>query len=331
MKKIIVQLVIFLILFSCDRQKNPLSFTFDFVASFPTEPGPNFIVIDKDSRFLYISNSYSAANDRNRKIQKFNLKGELLKTIVDFTFFDKGNYQRYEPIDMTLDDFQNLYVLVKPYRKYSEESWRALEGFCILKYDSENIFQKEFVFAQFTQEWYPASIACYNNEIYVTNGQILKKIFSDGEQLDEIALPISVDNVITFPDIHTTDMAINSNGIIYLVGQAAFDNKTVGCHLTIIDTKNNKRSTVYSKVRTESFAAMLNNPGLTIGCDGFIYLATFYCKSLEIYNENGDFIKQLDLTSKNNRETLPIDVAVDNNSIYIVDSFNNCVNVYKKI
>jgi hypothetical protein len=87
---------------SCERQTNPLSFTFDFVFNFPTEPRPNAIAVDKDTGYIYVSNSHPYRNNDNRKIQKYNRKGEFSKTIVDFTTFDKGNYTRYEPIDMTI-------------------------------------------------------------------------------------------------------------------------------------------------------------------------------------------------------------------------------------
>lgn len=327
MKKNIILIIILLFIFSCERQKNPLSSTYDYVSSFPTEPRPNAIAITEDDRFLYVSNSHPSRNDDNIKIQKFNWKGELLKTIVDFISFAEGNYPRYEPIDITIDNSQNLYVLVKPYRKHSEDSWYPFEGFCILKYDLNDKFQKEFYFAEFDQEWSPTAISYYNKCIFVTNGRIIKRISIESEQVFDIMLPINEENINTWPGIHTSDMAINSKGFIYLVGQAAFDNKSVGCHITKINPENNQHITLYSKGTTELFGAMLNNPGLSINGDGNIYLATFYCMSLEIFNENGEFIMQLKV---NNGETRPIDVAVGDDHIYVVDYFNNRTNVYKK-
>ena len=327
MKKNIILIIIVLFSFFCDRQKNPLFFTFDYVSSFSTEPRPNAIIINEDNGYLYVANSHPSRNNDNRKIQKYNWKGELLTTVVDFTSFDKGNYPRYHPIDITMDNDRNLYILVKPYRKYSEDTWYPFEGFCILKYNFDDKFQKEFDFAEFDQEWSPAAIAYYNEYIFVTNGSIIKKISIDSEQVFDITLPISEENVNSLPEIHTTDMAIDSEGFIYLVGQAAFDNKSVNCHITKINLKNRQRVTVYSKGRTESFGAMPNNPGLSINSNGNIYLATFYCESLEIFNRNGEFIMQLDV---DNEETRPIDVAVDNKHIYIVDNLNNRIDVYKK-
>ncbi|MCD4665210.1 MAG: NHL repeat-containing protein [Bacteroidales bacterium] len=304
-----------------------MSFTFDYVSSFSTEPRPNAITIDEDNGYLYVANSHPFRNNDNRKIQKYNREGELLKTVVDFALFDKGNYPRYHPIDITMDNNRNLYILVKPYRKYSEDTWYPFEGFCILKYDFDDKFQKEFDFAEFDQEWSPAAIAYYNEYIFVTNGRIIKKISINSEQVFDITFPINEKNINTWPDIHTTDMAIDSEGFIYLVGQAAFDNKSVSCHITKIDPKNSHRVTVYSKGKTESFGAMFNNPGLSISSNGNIYLATFYCESLEIFNRNVEFIMQLEVNSE---ETRPIDVAVDNNHIYVVDNLNNRINVYKK-
>ena len=325
MIKHVILVVFVLFSFNCDRQLNPLSFTIDYVSSFSTEPRP--IAIAAHNGNLYVANSNPYRNNDTRKIQKYNSSGELLKTVVYFASFESGKYLRYHPIDIALDDDQNLYVLVKPFQKYFDDEWASFEGFCILKFDKDDEFEKELDFAQFDQEWFPAAIACYDEYVFITNGRILKKISFDNENVFDIALPVHEENGNTRPEHHTTDMAINAKGVIHLVGQAAFGNEAVGSHITRFYPENNQCITVYAKGRTESFAAMLNNPGLAIGRDGKIYLATFYCESLEIYSRVCEFLMQLDVDDE---KTLPIDVAVDNTHIYLVDNFYNRINVYKK-
>ena len=249
---------------------------------------------------------------------------------MDFETFDKGNFLRYLPVDITIDDNRNLYVLVNPLIEQTDETWTTPTGFCILQFDFNGSFKKEFDLSQIDGEGSPSSIAYSNKHVFVTNGRIIKKISIESEQVFDILLPVSEKNINTWPDLHTTDMAINSEGIIYLTGQAAFSNDSVGCHITKFYPQNNQRITSYSKGWTGMFAAMLNNPGLSISSDGNIYLATFYVMSLEIFNKNIEFIMQLDIRTENDKETRPIDIALDNSHIYIADNKNNLILVYKE-
>lgn len=310
--------LIVLLAFSCSRQKNPLAPTFDFVFSFSTESRPNAIVVEKNSGYLFISNSY---HDNNRKIQKYDRQGVLRKTIVDFESFDRGNYSRYDPIDLTIGNNNDLYILVTPYKLSPHEEWVPFEGFCILRINTEGNYKEEYDFAQMEQFWHPSALAYYNGNVYVTNGKVIKTISTaDGHSLD-----------ISLPDqVYTSDMAIDSDGLIYLVGQAAFDNDSVGCFITKFNLKNNDYNKIYSKTWTKSFGANVNNPGISITRDKKLYLVTFYCKSLEIYNQNLLFLAQLNLSTEDNSSTLPMDVATDQNNVYIVDNRNNLIRVYKK-
>ena len=319
-----------LLAFSCEKEHNSTPDSISYVFSFSTEPRPITLTIDKEGGIIYVANLKPSNNDYSAKIQKFNKEGELLKTVVDFETFDKGNFLRYLPVDITIDDNRNLYVLVNPLIEQTDETWTTPTGFCILQFDFNGSFKKEFDLSQIDGEGSPSSIAYSNKHVFVTNGRIIKKISIESEQVFDILLPVSEKNINTWPDLHTTDMAINSEGIIYLTGQAAFSNDSVGCHITKFYPQNNQRITSYSKGWTGMFAAMLNNPGLSISSDGNIYLATFYVMSLEIFNKNIEFIMQLDIRTENDKETRPIDIALDNSHIYIADNKNNLILVYKE-
>jgi ligand-binding sensor domain-containing protein len=129
---------------------------------------------------------------------------------------------------------------------------------------------------------------------------------------------------------NTSNSGLHENSVLSIAIDGS-GNKWIGIEKNGLakfdDTNWTVYSTVYSKGRTESFGAMPNNPGLSIDRYGNIYLATFYCKSLEIFNRNVEFIMQLDLDKE---ETRPIDVAEGNNQIYIVDNLNDRIIVYKE-
>lgn len=330
MNKNILLIIIVLFSFSCETEQNHLPQSIDYISSFSTEPRPVAITVDKESGFIYVANLKPSNNDYSAKIQKFNKDGELLNTVVDFETFDKGNFFRYLPVDITIDDNRNMYVLVNPLIEQTDETWITPTGFCILQFDFEDSFQKEFDLSQLDGEGFPSAIAYSDKYVFVTNGRIIKKISVESELVFDISLPVSEENISTWPDLHTTDMAINAGGIIYLTGQAAFSNDSVGCHITKFNPQNNQRITSYTRGWTWMCCAMLNNPGLSIGRDGIIYLATFYVMSLELFTGNGDFIMQIDIRTENGEETRPIDLDLDNSHIYIVDNFNNLILVYKE-
>lgn len=68
------------------------------------------------------------------------------------------------------------------------------EGFCILKYDFDDTFQKEFDFAKFDQKWSPAAIAHNQKYLFVANGRMIKKISKDNEQVFDITIPAGEPN-----------------------------------------------------------------------------------------------------------------------------------------
>lgn len=78
-------------------------------------------------------------------------------------------------------------------------------------------------------------------------------------------------------------------------------------------------------------AAMLNNPGLAIKDNRYIYLATFYGRSLEIYDTDfeNELILQEEIKPNDTDETLPVDVALYEDDVYVVDYKNDKVYIYQ--
>ena len=327
-------LIMLIILFasSCGKEQYSKPVSISYESSFSTEPRPIAIAVKQNPGYVYIANCNPGINNYSSKIQKFNLNGELLKTAVDFTTFIQGKYSRYNPIDICIDNTGNLYALVKP-SQLNEEPWTTYKRFCVLQFDIDDNLKKEYDFSEFDHHWIPSAIAYSNNKLYVTNGLIIKKISLINDQVTDISIQTNTENTDSLIFLHVSDMIIKSEGIIYLTGQAAqavFNDDVSGCHVTRLEPQTNKLNTFYSRGRTGIMAAMLNNPGLAISDIGNLYLATFYGKSLEVYDRSDEFILQVDIRTVVGDDTSPIDLALNNNHIYIADHQNNNVHIFKE-
>ena len=335
MRKIFI-LFILLISLSCEKETGPFSVNYDF--SFPTEEKPVAVAVDMLNEIIYVANYNNSKTNYSSKIQKFNRNGELLKTIVDFTTFDQGKYSRYIPVDICYNPIYpgNLFVLVKPCQ-ISGETWIPLKGFCILIFDLLDKFKREYDYSTFEQEGYPSfSTMAYSfNCLYVSNGFIIKMIALTSDIVEEISIQTIRDKSDSTTYSLVTDMEIDSQRIIYFTGQGIPDivdstmNDNSGCHVTKIDLQKSQLQTFYSKARTGTIASQPNNPGLAISKAGYIYLATCYGMSLEVYDRNNDLILQEDISSIAGEKTRPIDIALGDYRIYVVDNFYNQVRVFK--
>ncbi|MDZ7331062.1 MAG: hypothetical protein ONB13_06000 [candidate division KSB1 bacterium] len=306
-------------------EKNPVSISLKSVKEFSTEKRPISILFENQSGLVFVVNSNPARQNNSYKIQCFDRQGNYQKTIVDFTDKPGGAYARYEPIDMAMDSDRILHVLVKPYSQLMDGSWVPCQGFCILRFQIDGRFIGEFDFAQFEAQLPPAAIACYQGYVYVTNGLQLMKIDKDNGLHFEIPLPTEQDSSLRL----VSDMSIDSKGSVWLVGQASFPDSTVGCHLTRISLMENSLIKYYSKGRTNDFGSMVNNPGIAIDREDRIYLATFYCRTLEVFNRDGKFLDQIELDHA--AGSLPIDVAVDQQGdVFVADYGANRVVILKK-
>jgi hypothetical protein len=327
------------IIHGCKKEPYSKPVSVSYESSFSTESRPISIVIEKNHGFVYVANHDPAINDYSSKIQKFNRKGELLNTVVDFTNFSKGKFSRYNPIDFCTDNNSNIYILVQP-SQLSGGTWILLGGFCILQFDTNDNFQKEYDFSEFNQLWAPPTIAYSDNSLYVaigpslpTNGFIIKRISLVNNQVTDISFQNNTVNIDSLTYMPVSDMAINSEGTIYLTGQAfptVSTDDISGCHITKFDPQTNQLIRFNSKGRTGIVASMLNNPGLTISDVGNLYLATFYGMSIEVYDKNDEFILQVDLKPIAGINTRPIDIAHFDKHIYIADNQNNIVYIYKE-
>jgi hypothetical protein len=326
--------ILLLLLISCEKDDKPKPDSkpnsISYESSFSTEPRPISISYKNVNHTLYIANHNASKYDYSSKIQAFNSEGTLIKTVIDFESFELGRFERYEPVDFTFDNKKNLFVLVRPLIKQTDDTWTLTTGFSILQFDDADRFIRELDFSDIDGEGRPSSISYYDNQLFVTNGHILKLINLDTKLFYNITLPVNDNDSGTWPNLHTTDMEINSDGLIYFTGQAAFDGDSVGCHLSNYNIGTNELTLNYAKGWTWMCCAMLNNPGIFISTDGYLYLASFYKMSIEVYDKNGDFIIDCDTRTTQFEETRPIDIVYYNGKIFIADNANNQIQIFKQ-
>ncbi len=320
-KAILSATFVVIILFSCSE--NPVSFSYEFVNQFTIERGSNAITVDSDNSYVYVSSSWSSY----QKIQKFSKQGELIGTMVDYLTSIEGDYDYYNPIDLIVDHSHNIFVLAKPSNKNSDSTWSSFNGFCIMKYNSNGELQKEYDFADIEEQWRPSALSYKNGILYVTNGNEIKKIIIDSGLFSNIILPIQNVNNTIGPYIPTTDMAIDKDSDIWLVGQASFNENQIGVHVTKFDSTGQNYKVFNAMCKTSTYGAVLNNPGITFDDKDNLYLSTGYCQSIEIYDYKQEFQREIKIEDKN---SLPIDIAIDkNNNLYVLDRANDKILVYK--
>jgi hypothetical protein len=331
MKTNILICILLLLMISCEKDDNSIPDSIGYKSSFSTETSPIAIAIDKNKGFVYLANHNPSITDFSSKIQKFNLKGELKETIIDFETYTTGKYPRYSPIDLCINN-NDIYILVKP-KTQNNDTWIAYSGFCVLHSDLNGNIINEFDFSQLEHYDEDFSAMAFSNDfIYVTNGQIIiKKIDKNSGQAEDIQIPITNNKSLL-----VTDMEVESEESIYLTGQGpwGFDtnnNDASICHITRLNCIENQTYTFYSNSRTGIVAAMPNKPGLTIKDNKYIYLTTFYGRSLEIYDKGNKLILQEEIKPNGVEDTLPIDVALYKSDIYIVDSKNDKVHIYSEL
>jgi len=317
---------------SCEKDENSKLDSIAYKSTFSTETRPISIAVEKTNGFIYIANDNSSGSNYSSKIQKFNSNGELQATIFNFETFT-GLFKKYCPIDLCIDN-NDIFVLVKPLSQ-SNDTWIPYSGFCILHCDLDGILINEFDFSQIENSWNFSAIAFSNDYLYVTSGEIvIFKIAKNSGQLDYIHIPITNDKHYLL----VSDMVIESEDNIFITGQGPWqielgpNNDVSICHITRFDCIADKSYTFYSNSRTGIMAAMPNNPGMTIKDSKYIYLATFYGRSLEIYDKEKDneLIFHEDLKPNDIDDILPIDVGLYKNNIYVVDYKNNNVHVYSE-
>ena len=318
----------------CSRDRNPFSpygdfYSAEFIFEFPTRPRPNIIVIDDEYGYVYIANF--RWGNRDREVMKYSLNGELLNRVVDFNTNQQGKYSRYVPVDLTIGANHHLYILVKPYFKSeNDETWTRYDGFCVMAYDSEGIFQKEYDFAEYFMEWSPEAIAYCDGFLYVTSNQCLIKIDVFTCQSVELPLPMRTVDDYVMPELFVTDMEVDVNKNIWFTGSSLFTNTFAGCRIMRMSPDCRNHVVFDSKDQVPVLNAAPNHPGIAFDKNNKVYMATFYGGDLEIFNPSGLSLCVVKLNIEGRDRILPIDVAINfTDTIYVLDYLNGSVYVFR--
>lgn len=334
MKAIGLFLFVTLMFLSCDKNddyQNEFKLnSVSYESSYSIESRPISILFNKNKKTLYIANLNYSSNNYSAKIQSFSENGSLVKTVVDFDTFSRGRYFHYSQIDIAFDNDYNLYVLVQPLIEQTDETWITPTGFSILKFDSDDNFKQELDFSEIDGESRPSSISYFDNKLYTCNSKIIKQIDIETLQLKNITIPLKDNESNTWPYLLTSDMEINSKGIIYLTGQATSGTDSVGCHISRYNLDSDELIIDYSNGWTWMCCARVNNPGICINDNGYLYLASFYQMNLEIYNDKNEFVFGYDTRSAKFEDTRPIDIEYYNGKIYVADELNNQIHIFKQ-
>ena len=326
--------ILLLLAVSCKKDDHERPCAVTYTSGFSTETRPVAIAIDEKQGFVYVANHHPSTSNFSSKIQRFSLEGDLRETVIDFRTFSGGLYERYSPVDLCIDH-DDMVVLVKPMAQ-TGDSWATLSGFCVFQFDLNGNLVNEFDFSRLEDYRDFSAMAFLNDFIYVTSGQfVIVRIDINGGQADYLQIPITNDR----PYFHVSDMEIQSEECIYITGQAPYkiDSTVINdvsiCHVSRLDFRDDTTYTFYSSARTGTMAAMLNNPGLAIKGNRYIYLATFYGRSLEIYDmdDDNELILQENIQPEGTDDTLPIDVAFYEDDVYIVDHKNDKVYILSLI
>lgn len=325
---LLIILIVF-VLIACEKQEqDQVSISINFESSFPTEVMPKAIAVDEESGFVFVANYAPIIKSWSSKIQKFDLDGTLIETIIDLDSTSSGELKRYIIKDMCIN-LGSIFALVRPLY-YNGEFWDLqYSKIYILMFDYYGDLLKEYNID--TDIIYNKNmLACSNDFIYVYDGESIMKISKESGMTIEHDIP----NLQNKSNLLISDIEVDLNESLYATGvdveYAKTDSIFPACYISNLSLENENQNIVYSKSKIGIVAAEPNNPGISINNRGIIYLATYYAGTIEIFDDDYRFILQETIRSDDGKTTNPIDVALGNGRIYLLDSKNNHVYVYRE-
>jgi len=323
-------ILIVLIIISCSNNQKSEVIKYEFLGEFNIKNGANAITLDSEYSNIFISVYNNSINNEFREIQKYNIQGDYIETLIDYMTNIDGNYEYYTPLDLTTDSDGNILVLVRPYYQFANNEWYQHNGFCIIVFDENGKFQKEYDFGSIEEKWFD-EISFLNGFIYVTNGTTIKRINSLDDDVIDINLPVeNIGSKIGYnidDNIPVSDMAIDGEENIWLVGQSRVSEKEIGCFMVKFNLNYLTYDILYSNGSTDNFGAAFNKPGIVFDDKDNFYLATGYCQSIEMFNNKGKFEQEISIID--HQFSYPTDIKIDKDyNIYVLDSRNDRILIY---
>ena len=313
-----------ILLLSCSDYPTP--FSYELSNQFKVGFYARSLEIDREQGLLYVLSS------RENQIEQYDLQGNLLLTFADSTMQNSGKYDLYLLFDLVVDEYSKVFFIAVPY-KIGADGYNIYDnGFCIIKLNSNSEYLQEFDYTNTDESWHPSKLTYSNNSLFVTNGSRLTKINTENGISKDFVF--NIQNPISFDPnyIHTSDIAIDFDDNIWLVGQADWDADTpdnwkVGVHMTRFDSNCDNQKTFYAKSKVTTLASAMNRPGITFDNDNNMYLVTCYGQSIEFYGFDQEFQYEIPI---NDKRSYPTDIAIDyNNTLYVLDGYNERVLIYE--
>lgn len=321
--------IIFLLLFfavSCNKPDDPEPYSIKYYSSFNLGTRPFALAVNPESGEVFIL-CYKHAFYDSCCIEKYSAEGDLLGTIVDFETLSRGNYPGYFLSDLFIGDKGELYVIGQP------EIEMAYDGISVLQFNTDGVFQKEIPFLGNGQGSYNRATAYRKGTVYFAGNRQIKTFPLNGKAGKTYLLPDRESDSSPFT-LNVSGIAVNSLGEIFLTGQSFNDSVNVFNTLHHLTVYNPDREQIDSTRQLSGEGcvpgAMVSQPRVEIGDEDRLYLSTFYCEKLLIFDKSGKQLSEINLQEFGDKNFIPYDVAVGNKRVYIANATEKKVLIFKE-
>lgn len=294
----------------------PFLISQEILFEFPSEPEPVSLAIDSKGD-VYVANASLETQPENCKIQKYTSEGIFIRTFIDYLQPVQHKFNRYAPLDLTLDDENQLYVLAKPFFEATPGKWAAYNGFSILQYDSTGSLVREY--SRFMNRR-PTSLFYHNKSIFMLSERILQ-FHPDTGYMTEHYYYTEAGGSFVLNEI--ADFVIDSNHNFWATGCI---DESKGFAGYIMKMKADGLSLM--TFPTPGRDSLSFQPGIAISKHGDIYLTTDKIGEVQKFNSTGHILGRVDLRPDSTTSVALKSIAVSpNNNLYILDAKNQVVRV----
>ena len=326
MKHLCLSGIIFLLMISCESEDFSGPQALEYTDSFPVESRPVSIQTEGKNGNVLVLNINHFSIDYSAKLTQYDKTGRFLKTLLDFATFTEGSFQEYIPVDFTLGQSGDIYVIGRPVTGYTEDYMITASGFSILVFSGSGVFTGEYDYSE--EEGCPGNICQSGKFLYADLRNTLYRFTLPGGSVELVDLPEDPDGSDGLFGIRT-DMEAGSNGLLYFSGphNPSFDSS--GCRILTYDLQEKTYTSHIAHGADIVMASMVGSPGLAVHENGDLYLATFYGASIEVYDPGMNFLLEQKLEGPGEEHHLSIDVAVFEDLAFVADYRNDLVHIYR--
>ncbi|MBN1927468.1 MAG: hypothetical protein JW798_16665 [Prolixibacteraceae bacterium] len=317
MKKLIPFLILLIFTSSCEWFVEVEPYAIEYFSTIEMDTRPFAMAVDDKSGELFVL-CYGDTFFEDYSLKKYSTVGEFQEKLIDFESFNEGEFSVYSPVDLFIEG-KRIYVIARP------ETETDQKVFSVLQFNLNGEFQDEFPFHINDGDGVWGAYYHLKGIVYKAGLGMVKTYPLNGKEGREYRF-INEENVEENPFVlPVSDVAVNSEGKIYLTGQMPYGLDTVfwgiSHHLTVYNPDTGDRLT--TEVISDNLCipgSMISQPQVEIGKQNKVYLTTFYCQELRVYEKSGKPLVELFLPDYSDERIFPHDLAVGNNRVYIADA-----------